>query len=486
MQLHGRFWFLLWMATTTLFGAQAFLQNPSIYEGQEAILVLKATGEKIEFPNISSIEGNDIVSKQERQSVEFINGKVKKEVEKRFGFYPKQDFEIPSYEIIVDGKKELTEPIRVVLKKENEQPKSSSTKEPFSLLMRVSNENPMQNEAVKLDIVFKRDKRLEVVDIRFSPPVLDGFWVKEGEKKPVYEEDGFMVHSLSYYVFPQKAGDLSIEKAKIELALPQRDSSNDMFRMFVSQVRWKSVFSNPITLHVEPLEGTNLYGDFSLNITADKREIGKNEAVNVLVEIKGEGNFDDISSFSLVAKGANIFADEPKVKSYIQKDKLMGQWSQKFSLSGAQDFTIEPLVLTFFDAKKRALKTLKTEPIDIKVSGDAQKEESIKYIFKTESNQSAPIQETQNVAKNGFDMVSFAFGFALAIALLVGFFIFKKVFSFKKFQYSERALLKMFLKHKGKNEAIDKIIMELEENIYRGGTNRINKRATKKILEDFV
>lgn len=47
---------------------------------------------------------------------------------------------------------------------------------------------------------------------------------------------------------------------------------------------------------------------------------------------------------------------------------------------------------------------------------------------------------------------------------------------------SDRDLLKQMLKHRGKSTAIDEQILALEENLYAGGKNKINK----KVLDSFL
>ncbi|MDD3344096.1 MAG: BatD family protein, partial [Sulfurospirillaceae bacterium] len=334
MSFVGKILILALLSVELLGGVKAYLLQNPIAEGESATFVLSAKGDKIQFPKIEAIDGSPIVSHQSRQSMELINGVLSKQLDNYYTFYPEHGVKIPSFEVKIDGKLEQTEPLELSFQAPNTKP---SDHNPFSFEMKVSNENPMQQEGVKLTFVFKRDKAENLVDMKFSKPALEGFWVKEGQKDDPYVEGNNIVHTISYYIFPQKSGDLLIPKAKIDMA--KQVNSRDMF---FAQMQWKSIFSNALTLHVKPLVGATLLGHFDVTVQADTTQIEPNGAVNVTINISGDGNFEDIAPFVLQAKGATIFADEPKIKTFLAGDTLKGEFVQKFSLSAQKDFQIEP------------------------------------------------------------------------------------------------------------------------------------------------
>ncbi|QIR78887.1 BatD family protein [Sulfurospirillum diekertiae] len=206
---------LFFILTLELFGAHAFLLQPSIEQGESATLVLSAKGESIKFPTIDQIDGFTVVSHQNRQSIELNNGVVTKQLDHYVTFYPDRNVTIPAYEVIVDGKKELTESLHLPFV---QKVVTSAHKEPFSFEMKVSNTTPMRHEGVKLSFIFKRNKNENLVDMRFLKPTLEGFWVKEVGKDNPHVEGDDVVHTVQYMIYPQKSGEQHIVPAKIEIA----------------------------------------------------------------------------------------------------------------------------------------------------------------------------------------------------------------------------------------------------------------------------
>lgn len=470
MRLLGSVIFVL-MCTIELFGAKVYWLQSTIEEGESATLVLSAQGESIKFPVISQIGDFPIISHQTRQSMEFLNGKVTKQLDQYLTFYPDKNITTSSYEVIVDGKKEATPPLSLTIQKGLVKIDNNET---FLFEMKVSKTNPMQQEGVKLSFVFKRDKNENLVDMKFLKPKMEGFWLKEAEKDTPFVEGNYIVHTISYYIFPQKSGDITIPKAKIEIA--RQVMAKDIF---ANQIKWKSILSNEITLHVKPLEGTNILGNFTFDVSVDRQTIEPNSPLNMTIKITGEGNFDDIEPFKLEAKGATIFEDLPKIKTFMEGDKLKGEFIQKFSLTSLKDFVIEPIVLTYFDAQKQKLEQFKSEKIAIAVLGQTPMQTSIRSEIQEEKKE---IEKTFQ-----FDIFNLLLGFFLGICITLAFVLtYNKKINLPKFNLSERELLQKLLKYRGTNDEIDSLILQLEENIYGSAKHPINKRKVKTLLENLV
>jgi len=469
MQLLGKVLILLFLGTN-LFSAEAVISKKSVLMGERVVLILRASGEDIKFPEISEVGGFDIISTGMQQNINYINGNLNKQVEKHYAFVPTKSIDIKGYEVIVDGKKELTNALHVSVEIANI--KNSL----FSLEMIVKKENVMQFEAVEIEFRFKRDEKVDVRELRFSPPKFENFWVKEGKKSKSKSKDGIATHSMNYFVFPQKAGDFELAPSRVDIGVMSQ--SRDIFNMLRNQLNWKTVFSNSQKLHVEELKGTNLYGNFKLDLSADKKSINENEGVNVILKITGTGNFDDIEAFSLDIENANIYADKPVVKNYANEDTLDGEFIQKFSISAGKDFIIPAITLTYFDSKLRKLVTKKTKPVAIKVNS-VQKEKDI---------QVKPTQEiivTQST--NNYIQASVAFLAGVVLTILIGIIIYfmkNKTYKLPKFK-SDKELLKALLKYRGKDKEVDLHIEILEENLYANKNQKLDMKAIKKIIKSY-
>lgn len=462
---------LLFILTLDLFGARAFLLQSSIEQGESATLVLSAKGESIKFPTIDQIEGFTIISRQSRQSIELNNGTVTKQLEHYLTFYPDRNVSIPAYEVIVDGKKELTEPLHLQF---TQNVATSSHKEPFSFEMKVSNTAPMLHEGVKLSFIFKRNKNENLVDMRFLKPTLEGFWVKEVGKDNPHVEGDDVVHTVQYMIYPQKSGELHIVPAKIEVA--RQVASREMF---INQIQWKSVSSNDLTLHVKPLEGVDLLGEFAMDLQIDKEEIASNEALNVVIKITGEGNFDDIEPFTLNLPNATVFSDTPKVTTWMEGEKFKGEFVQKFAINAQKSFEIAPLELRFYNPSKQHIESAVTASKTIKVLGSS--------LLLPASEKGVAEEENIHTVmpiKWQFDLRSFVFGMGVSILIII---FIGVMYRFKKMKIiprrmQQRDVLQKLLKYQGQNEAVDCWIEKLETNLYRGGKHPIDRKKIDKLL----
>ena len=471
MPFVGRILFLLFLGIE-LFGAKAYLLQNPVEVGESATLVLSAKGNKIHFPKMEAIVGFPIVSHQSRQSMELSNGVLNRQIDTYYTFYPDKNIRVPSFEITIDGKKEQTEALELNMQASSAKPVGHQL---FSLEMNVSNDSPLQQEGVKLTFIFKRDRTENLVDMKFSKPSLEGFWVKEGQKDNPYVEGDYIIHTISYYIFPQKSGELVIPKAKIDIA--KQINSREMF---LSQIQWESISSNELTLHVSPLVGATLLGHFNVEVQVDATEVEINSAVNVTVKIVGDGNFEDIAPFVLKANGATVFADEPKIKTFLQGDTLKGEFVQKFSLSAQKDFQIEPLKLHYYNPDTKKIDFFSSKSIDIKILHPEKAEKSSRGV-------SEPVTDSVEKPSFKFEWINIGIGLCLGMLLLGliqwGFHYERK----GKMRFEgERELLQKLLKYKGKNEEATKMITLLEENIYGNAKHKLSKRVIKKLLKNLV
>lgn len=471
MRLRGSLGLFLILTLNLFGGARAYVLQPSIEQGQSATLVLSAKGESIQFPIIDQIDGMSVVSRQSRQSIEMINGAVTKQLDHYVTFYPDHNVTIPSYEVIVNGKKELTEPITLQVSQKSV---TREHPEPFSFEMKVSNAEPMRHEGVKLSFIFKRNQNENLVDMRFLKPTLEGFWVKEVGKDNPYVEGNDVVHTVQYMIYPQKSGEVHLVPAKIEVA--RQIVSREMF---MNQIQWKSVLSNDLTLHVKPLEGVDLLGDFAIDLQIDKEEMSFNEALNVVVKITGEGNFDDIEPFVLNLPDATVFSDAPKVTTWMEGEKLKGEFVQKFAINAQKSFEIAPLELRFYHPIKKEIERVATTPKKINVSGHSPQMKSEKGVAEEEKI------STELPVEWHFDWYSFVLGIGsfLLISLITWvMYRFKKI-KMIPFGMHPKVILQMLLKYQGQNEAVDGWIEKLEANLYGGGKHPIDRKAINKMLE---
>lgn len=471
----GRIFSAIILFANLCFGASAYFQNDTISQGDRAILILSADGKDVKFPQLDKIGDFDVVSTSQSQNIQNINGNVTRSIQKAYTFYPSEDVTLKPLSIIVDGKGQKTEKISLHVSA------IDVKNAPYSLSVVVSSVEPYQNEAVALSFIFKMRPNIHPVDLRFSPPHFDGFWVKNGEKEKAKEENGYVIQKINYLLFPQKEGVLQINPASIDIGL--QDMQTDMFGMPSFAPRYKRVYSKKLLLHVKPLQGAKYVGDFEIKLDVDKTEIDENGRVNATLKILGNGDLDDIGELNLETS-ASVFADKPTITTHIEDNKLKGEYTRKFSLSSERDFTIKPLKFTFFNPKVEKVQTVETKEIFIHVKASKQKE---KQVFVNSNKE--PINAKQPVAKviikEKSNYIFLVYGFLLGVAfslIILAFLKMKKGLHVKG-KYDEKTMLKKLLKID--SPKAKEYIKVLEEHLYGSKDTPINKKEIEKFIKSY-
>lgn len=468
----GKILFIITLLSNFCFAAVAYFQKNSIQDGDRAVLIISAKGKDIKFPDLQKIGGFDVVGTSQSQNIQNINGNVTRSIQKAYTFYPSEDITLQPLSVTVDGNVEKTKSISLHVIPIDTQ------NAPYSLSATLSKIEPYQNEGIVLSFILKIRKGVQVSDLRFSPPNLDGFWVKEGQKEGSVEENGYIIQKINYLIFPQKSGVLQIPSASIDIGV--QNMQTDMFGMPSLRPQYKRIHSQKLLLHVKPLNGAKYVGNFKIGVKVDKTHIKSDERVNVTLKIEGYGNFDDISNINLHTS-ASVFADKPSIKTHIDGSKLVGKYVRKFSLSSDSDFTINPVKFTYFDEDDGKIKTIQSETIHVSVEASKQKE---KQVFL--SSQDKDVQKTKKIiVKENSNKEYLLYGFVLGVALCLFIFIViktKKSLHVKR-KYDEKMMLKKLF-------SIDSLkakeyIKQIEEYLYGTKDTLTNKKEIERFIKSY-
>jgi hypothetical protein len=373
----------------SLYGAEvsATVDNTNIQEGESVTLHLKITGSDISRPSISMICGSDIESSSSQTSIEMINMEYKKSYILSYKFSPTQDCTIEPIEFKVDSETVKTKAIKIKIK-----PYIRSKDDDFMLTLKSNKNNLYVGETFEMTLTLKQKKGAVAVDSKFVAPKFDGFWLKH-ESEPKHSESGEnVVTKVIYTLAPQRTGELEIKPAVMSIA--SRIASHDTWGSFIQNLKWKKYLSNKLTLNVKALpKGIKLVGDFTLNVRVDKTKVKANEALNLVVEVSGYGNLEDIESFKPSISGVSTFAEK------INIDGLM--LTQKIALVADSNYTIPPFTLLYFDPKTKTRKLLKTKKIVVEVeNAPTNSQELVVKKEKVESKQVEP----SDAQKSGFEL----------------------------------------------------------------------------------
>lgn len=502
-QTLGKLFLILFLSVNLFADVKVSVSSPAIYNGDIVNFTISADGDKIEFPEIGTIGGYTVIGTSSAQSINMINGDVTKTTSKTYSFRPQKSLTISSFSVKADGKTYKTKTLDIKVLK----PTASTNGSPFVLEMHLNKHDVHVGEGVDLSIIFKRKLNAHADKIQLGEPKLENFWVKKVDR----EEDGtkgdYVTQTMHYQIFPQKAGTYNIPALEALVGkIEQRGGGggflNDpFFNSMTQQLNWQKIYSNEENLTVQALpNGLELYGNYQIDAHVDKHKVHANKPINLTIEVKGEGNIDDVKKFNLNIDNTIVYADEPKISSSLVHNIYQGAFSQKIAIIADQNFTIPTVKLDFFDKNTQIVKTVKTKPIEIEVVGGQKGAVKPSSIEVSSSNTVAPAQiqtatRTKVVVKKEDAYVKYLFlllGFVLGAGGMYGFFYLKNrvvtkesnmVKAIKKAK-SDRALFDLLLPYAKQDKVIVKALNQLEENLYKSGQHKVNKEDLIEVFEE--
>ncbi len=495
-QLLGKLIVLLFLPLALFADVKESVDKNALYRGDSVTYTIAVSGKDVEFPTITEVDGNPIVSTSGSQNISVINGDFQKTVSKSYVFTPKKSLEIPSYKVLVNGGVEMTRPIPIKIV-EPSQDKSA----PVVLDIHLSKEKVRVGEVVRFDLTFKKKPSVPVYKLDIDEPVFEDFWVKKLDGVQEGVDGEYTTRTHSYLLFAQRSGTLKIPSvtANVGQLSQQRRSRNDAFfnSAFGQQVRYSKLFSNEVSVLVESLPNNlELYGDFNIDTKVDKTTVAANKPLNLTITIDGIGNIDDVKKYTLDIEGAVIYANEPVIKARVEGEDYLGSFEQKIVIIADGSYTIPPLELRYFDSVSQKEVVKKSQPIAITVTGGLVKVSTVESSSNGKLEVSQAIKESPVTATEPTrDWVQLLYaalaGFgmgSLFVWLLMRSRLEKKpkksvalpMDTQIKRAKNDKVLFELLLPYKKENEVIDSALIQLEENLYRGGKNSVERKVLMK------
>ncbi len=484
--------FLLLILPVMLWGSvKATVDKNALYRGDSVTYTISVTGSDIEFPTITEIGGYAIESTSSAQNISIVNGNFEKRVSKSYTFVPYSSVEIPAYKVLVNGGVEMTSPIAVKIV----EPSQDKTA-PIVLDINLSKTKVHVGEVVRFNLIFKKKPNVPVYKLDIEEPKFEDFWVKKVDGVREGVDGEYTTQTYTYLLFAQKSGKLQIPAvtAKVGQVSQQNRRGMDPFfnSAFGQQVRYTKVFSNPLSIEVEPLpNGLELYGDFDIKVEADKTSVMANKPLNLTISVDGIGNIDDVQKFELDIPGVVTYANEPVIKSGVKDDTYFGHFEQKIVVIADGSYTIPPFSIRYFDKTSQEERVKTTAPIAITVTGGVAKATKIQakpLEEKVTSNASSEVQVS--VAKRNWFELLLAMGIGLVLGALSVWLMLRRSSDkgekeittlpmakrIKKAK-GDKALFELLLPYKNEDKVIDTALKQLEANLYKGTSNSIDRNS---------
>jgi len=477
----GKIILFLFIPILSFANVSATLDKVAVIKGDNATLTIRATGSNIEFPKLRDLEGHPIVGTSTSTSITIVNGSMKKTKIIKYTFTPKYTFIVPNYSIIINGKEEQTEPIKIKVL----EPTASSPNDILQLELKLNKKTAYVGEALKASVIFKYKVGSNLVDVNLEEFKINHFWIKTLNSSKPYEKNGYILLKQDYLIFPQLAGNYTIDKQLINVA--SREYGTNM-------IRWKKIFSKEVQVNIKALpQGLSIQGDYKITASVDAQSTKANKPVNLTIRIKGNGNIDDIEEFKLELEDEVVYSTKPTVKTFIQGGKYGGEFTQKLSIIADKDFTIPSIKFKYFDIRTKSVKTIKTKPFNIKVKGKAKITPNIQTNKNTAQVKTVQLpakiiyKSEDSYIKYIFAIIGFILGIVATFLLLK-----KKVkkedlrdLSIKiKKAKNDKELYNILLAYSYNIKIVSQIKL-LEQNIYNNKNNPISKETLYDIVEEF-
>jgi hypothetical protein len=481
----GRILLIMMVVETIMIASvRATFEHNPILEGDEAVLIIEASGKDIVFPKMEEIAGQKITGKSTTRSIVSINNKMKKTLIRRYSFYPKKALEVPALAVKIDGKEEMTNVLKLTIKKDEKDGKKA-----FIFKQVVDKDEVYIGEPIVLSYLFKQRKDIDLSDANFNAPAFKDFWAKRTAQVPNKTEGEYNIYRINYILYPQKEGTLKLESARMDVGI-QVTRKRDFFNF--QNVKWKSVYSNDIAIKVKPLPvGVSLFGDYTFTVVADKNITKANEPVNLTITIRGEGNVDDIEDFKIDVPEATVYADKAKRNSSLINGKNEVIFKQKFAVVSDRNFTIPSLRFRFFNTEVKELhsREFKIEVKNPRVVKVATKLEKKEPLVKVSQKEQVRVEKTSPI----WLLITALFSFLLGL-LSMWLWVNKKATKEKEFSIRQRiknakndkALLSLLLPYVDKTPKMQKLIRQLEENVYHNAKHAIDRKSISNQFDSYI
>lgn len=485
------------------------VNSPAIYAGEMASFTITSDGDDIKFPTINSIDSYNIEGTSSSSSTTIINGNYSKKISRTYSFSPTKDVTIPSFEIKVDGKtyKTDTQKISVV------QPSASKDGENFVIEVKADKQEVKVGESINLTVFFKYKLDSRIDKLQISEPKLENFWIKKVDDVEKTSEKNYIVFKQKYILFPQKSGEYDFSSLEADIGkIVKEKIPNEMlddpllrnsffrdsfFDSVTNKLSWQKIYSNNLHISVKPLPNNlELFGDYSISSTVDKTTVDANQPINLTISITGKGNIDDIQKYNITIPNVISYAEEPKIESTFQTNEYGGNFTQKIAFVAQSDYTIPKIELTYFNKDTNQVKTIYSEPINIKVINNNPNNSAVKI----ETSNNTPIvsnnnKETPTIKEDNYiNYIILTFIFLVVILALVLLFKNKKtdkkvekdiVQAIKKAK-NDKELFELLLPYNKRNQIITNTLNKLEENLYKKTNHKINKNELMNFFEDEI
>lgn len=354
---------------------------------------------------------NQSISKQ------WINGKAS--FSKTFSYFLQPNatgtLKIGQAEIEIDGTVYKTIPIEITVTGAVEKPKDpndpvAAAEDNVHLVAEVSKNDPYLNEAftVVYKLYVSRETAVNGWNELDAPKFAD-FWSQSIDEKQFKVYDGSYDGKPYRYVilrrtllYPQKTGELTIEPLALNINVEVPTNRRDIFGMRITRPAKITVTAPTRKVNVKalPEDGkpesfTGAVGNFDFEVTASKTKLDAQEALDLTLTAKGNGN---LKLFTLpkpkLPSALEVYEPENEQDVRVSLNGMAGSNSARYTIVPQQkgSYPIPPIRFSYFDPATEQYKTLSSDEIVIDV------ENGPATLASSDKADKIPVEETKQFA----------------------------------------------------------------------------------------
>ena len=400
-------------------GVRARVDSTSVVEGGQVVLTVEISGPslgEVAPPDVSGITDFDIVGgPMTSNRFQWINGRTSATRTYSYALRPRQtgSQRIPSLGLLVNGRTYRTEAIDVDVAPAGSagSPGAPQAAPPGAGIrgggpgrsQGITRPQPAPADAPQVRIVADVDERTayigqqitlrvlldtqtEILNLGMKDtPTFPGFWAEEIKLPENLEQRRVQRGPESYSeytlmkraLFPTGTGTLMIPGLTYQIQVRRR-SQDPIESFFFTPTETITRRTEPIAIHVQPLpaaqrpEGfSGAVGNFTLSVTADRRESQVNDAVGVKVKVAGEGNLNAVNALPLPdLSDFKQYAPKVSASTSVAGDRMLGEkvWDYVLIPLAPGSQAIPPVRFSFFDPKAGVYRSVASPAIPIQVA----------------------------------------------------------------------------------------------------------------------
>jgi hypothetical protein len=325
-------------------------------------------------------------------------------------------------------------------------------KETIHLVLSVNKSNVYVGEQLVATYKLYFNTNISGITDYSNVPSFSSFWNQEFELKPndvqqvTYKGQKYYMSVLKKVLLtPQKSGELTVERLGVELVARVKVKSRSFFSNTKDIKHTVKSSSRKIQVKALPKSGkpsdfNGAVGKFTLEPKITKTEAETNEAISLIIKVKGSGNLSLFDTPELNIP-PDIETYEPKISDNIQISNKGNSGSKTFEYvlipryAGA--YKIPSVSFSYFDLEQEKYISLSTPDYTLKIEGEAKgnkgsQEKEVSYSNKDEVTllgEDVLFIKTNSASFKAIDSYYFKSGlfyflifFPLAVTLFIGLF----------------------------------------------------------------